>query len=392
MPCLKIIGLFFVSWLVFNCGNIENKKVKKEQKIIDVAKIRKEIKADKKEKLIASFIDQKILEGFNGNVLVAQKDIILFEKSVGFAVFEDTIKNTKETKFQLASLSKTFTAVATMKLVEDGKIGLDNTIKDYYPNFPYEGVSIRSLLSHRSGLPYYQYELDKKVRSEKFYPSNQQMMEWFISANPTPKVLNKPDHFFSYNNTNFAILAAIIEKVSGQSFDTYLRKNILEPSGMNNTFDANTLSPKINVNRSFGYQNGRRLEKDYYDNISGDKGIYSTTEDLFKWYQTLKSETILSKESLREMYTPRSFEHPGLRNYGLGFRLWVNNLQQTDYIYHTGWWKGYNTILFFDLREDFVIILLSNRYNRSVYNIKGLVDILHGNDNSSNIEDNILDI
>jgi CubicO group peptidase (beta-lactamase class C family) len=91
------------------------------------------------------------------------------------------------------------------------------------------------------------------------------------------------------------------------------------------------------------------------------------------------------------MYTPRSFEHPGLRNYGYGFRLWVNELQQTEYIYHTGWWKGYNTIMFFDLREDFVVILLSNKYNRDVYNVKEIVNVLHGREKQSTLEENILD-
>jgi CubicO group peptidase (beta-lactamase class C family) len=314
----------------------------------------------------------------------------LYETASGFA--KDTIPNTKDSKFQLASLSKTFTAVAIMKMVQDGQIGLDNTVKDYFPKFPYDGVSIRSLLSHRSGLPYYQYEFDLKVRTEKTYPSNQQMMDWFASAVPTPKPLNQPDHFFAYNNTNFAVLAAIVEKVSGKSFDDYLREKILLPAGMTNTFTGVSKNPLLNTNKTVGYQNGRKLEKDFYDDIMGDKGIYSTTADLLKWYSNvLKSESILSKENLREMYTPRSFEHPGLRNYGYGFRLWVNELQQTDYIYHTGWWKGYNTIMFFDLREDFVVILLSNKYNRDVYNVKEIVNVLHGREKQSTLEENILD-
>ncbi|HLO44971.1 MAG TPA: serine hydrolase domain-containing protein [Leadbetterella sp.] len=380
--------------LVFGCNktekaNTENKPTEKVLTEAEIKKIKKEINAEHKTALIAEIVNRKIANGFNGSVLVAQKGVVLFEKSSGFA--KDTIPNTKDSKFQLASLSKTFTAVAIMKMVQDGQLGLDNTVKDYYPKFPYDGVTIRSLLSHRSGLPYYQYEFDVKVRSEKIYPSNQQIMEWFANAVPTPKALNLPDHFFSYNNTNFAVLAAIVEKVSGKSFDDYLKEKILLPAGMTNTFTGVSKNPQLNINKTIGYQNGRKLEKDFYDDIMGDKGIYSTTGDLLKWYNVLKSESILSKENLREMYTPRSFEHPGLRNYGYGFRLWVNELQQTDYIYHTGWWKGYNTIMFFDLREDFVVILLSNKYNRDVYNIKEIVNILHGKEKQSTLEENILD-
>ena len=217
------------------------------------------------------------------------------------------------------------------------------------------------------------------------------MMEWFATTQPTPKMFNQPDHYFGYNNTNFAVLAALVEKVSGKDFDDYMRENLFKPAGMKNSFIVTTKNDSININRTYGYQFGQRLPKDYYDNITGDKGVYSTTGDLFNWYKALKNNTIINKESFREMITPRSFEFPGLRNYGYGFRLWVDSKQQTEYVYHTGWWKGYNTIMFFDLREDFVIILINNRYNRSVYNVKSLIDIMHGGNRSSTMEESILD-
>ncbi len=363
------------------------KEVKKTLTAAEIKKIRKEIHADRKERLLEEAFRKK--GNFNGTVLVAQRGIVLFQKAAGFA--KDTIPQTMDSKFQLASLSKTFTALAIMKLVQEGKLGLESTIQEVYPAFPYTGVTVRSLLSHRSGLPYYQYEFDKRVRSEKIYPSNQQLVQWFTEANPTPKIMNKPDHYFAYNNTNYAILAAIVEKVSRQPFDHYMEENIFKPAGMTQTFAGTSQKPEALVNRTVGYQNGRKLEKDFYDDIMGDKGIYSTAPDLLKYYQILKDGSIVSKENLREMYTPRSFEHPGIRNYGYGFRLWVNKLQQTDYIYHTGWWKGYNTIMFFDLRDDFVVIVLSNKYNRSVYNIREMVDILHGEKKNSSLEENILD-
>jgi CubicO group peptidase (beta-lactamase class C family) len=383
--------------LIFACQS-ESKNSTKGIVEVDSVELRErlkkvaiEINAEKKSKEIEAIFNAKALNGYNGTVLIAQKDVVLFNKAYGFANFQDTIKLDVDSKFQLASLSKTFTAVAVMKLVEEGKLGLDYTVKDYYPAFPYDGVTIRSLLSHRSGLPYYQYEFDKIVRSQKIYPTNQQVMDWFAKAKPSPKPLNLPDHFFTYNNTNYAVLAALIEKVTGLSYDEYLRKNILLPIGMKNTFSINTKNDTININRTIGYQYGRKLEKDFYDDIMGDKGIYSTSRDLLKWYNALKSESILNKESLREMYTPRSFERPGLRNYGYGFRLWVNDKQQTDYVYHTGWWKGYNTIMFFDLREDFVIIVLSNKYNKDVYNLREVINVLHGGSKNTSVEENILD-
>lgn len=383
---------FFVIF-IFSCQHattsdgekkVDSVAIKKEE-----ARIKKEINADQKAALIEQVIQQKIGEGFNGNVLIAQKGVVIYQKAFGFANFQDTIKNNLQSKFQLASLSKTFTAVAIMKLAEQGKIGLDFTVKDYFPAFPYDGITIRSLLCHRSGLPFYQYTFDKTVRETKVYPTNQQMMNWFATVQPTPKMFNQPDHYFGYNNTNFAVLAALVEKISGKDFDIYMRENIFKPAGMNDSFIVTTKNDSININRTIGYQFGKKVEKDYYDNISGDKGVYSTLGDLLKWYIALKENKIINKESFREMIMPRSFEFPGLRNYGYGFRLWVNDKQQTDYVYHTGWWKGYNTIMFFDPREDFVIILLSNRYSRSVYNIKQLIEIMHGG--TSTMEESILD-
>lgn len=268
--CLMVLGL------LANCNKNEKKQDQQKpfEKILteqEIKKIKKEINAVYKTQLISALINKKVKAGFNGSILVAQKGVVLYENAFGFS--KDTIPNTKDSKFQLASLSKTFTAVAVMKMVQEGQIGLDNTVKDYFPNFPYDGVSIRSLLSHRSGLPYYQYEFDLKVRTEKIYPSNQQIMDWFAAAVPTPKPLNQPDHFFSYNNTNYAVLAALVEKVSGKSFDDYLKEKLLLPAGMTNTFTGVSKNPLLNVNKTIGYQNGRKLEKDFYDDIMGDRAF-----------------------------------------------------------------------------------------------------------------------
>lgn len=378
---------------IFSCQDYEKFHTTTEiavdnQKLIDSIKVA--IKADEKSERLLEVFREKVKYGFNGSFLVAQSGITLIDTMYGFANFEKGIQLNKESGFQLASLSKTFTAISILKLVQEGKLSLDLTVKDYYPEFPYEGVTLRSLLSHRSGLPYYEYSFDQKVRSENLFPDNQDIMKWFSESPNPPKPFNLPDHFFSYNNTNFAILAAIIEKVSQKSYDTFLEEEIFKPLGMEHSRVSRGLTDST-ANRTFGYQNGQKIAFDHFDNVLGDKGLISNTSDLLKWYQALRGEKIVNKELLREAYTPRSFEYPGLRNYGYGFRLWLNEKQQTDYIYHTGWWKGYNTIMFFDLREDFVIILLSNRYNKDVYHIKEVIDIMHGKAKNTSVEENILD-
>lgn len=390
--CLGVIvySAFFSCDYTIGDVNLEKTRVADSLRVVEgLDSIRIAISAKKKTKLIKSILEDKVRRGFNGSALVYQGGITLVDSVYGYANFEDEILITGETPFQLASLSKTFTSISVLKLVEEGKLSLDFTVKDYFPAFPYEGVTLRSLLSHRSGLPYYQYIFDKKARGEKVFPDNQLLMKWFEEASPKPKVFNLPDHYFSYNNSNYAILAAIIEKVSEVDFAHFLKKNIFEPLKMNHSSFVTELNDSLP--RTYGYQYGRRIPFDLYDKIGGDKGVYSTTSDLLKWYEALKSEKIISKASLREAYTPRSFEFPGLRNYGYGFRLWLNDKQQTDYVYHTGWWKGYNTIMFFDLREDFVIILLTNKYNKDVYKVKEIIDVLHDGKRATSVEENILD-
>src|SRR5690606_37957607 len=212
-----------------------------------------------------------------------QSGITILDTAAGFANFETKEPLSTESCFQLASLSKTFTAIAVLKLVQQGKMSLDLTVQDYFRDFPYDGVTIRSLLSHRSGLPYYEYIFDQKVKAGKLTPDNQDIIRWFTEADPTHQRYNLPDHYFSYNNTNFAILAAIAEKVSGKKFNVFLKDEIFTPLKMTHSFTARDLNEQTE-NRTFGYQNGRRIPFDQYDNILGDKGVFSTTGDLLKWY------------------------------------------------------------------------------------------------------------
>ena len=389
------LGLMVFSAL-FACDNSNLERDLEKARLADslhvvqqLDSIKLAISADKKSLGIREILENKVRKGFNGSALVYQSGVVLMDTVIGLANFEEKIELTKETSFQLASLSKTFTAISVLKLEEEGRLSLDLTVKEYFPKFPYEGVTIRSLLSHRSGLPYYEYTFDKKSREEKAFPDNQLLMKWFEEASPKPKVFNLPDHYFSYNNTNYAILAAIVEKVTEADFAHFLKEKIFKPLDMSHSSFVTELNDSLP--RTFGYQYGRRIPFDVYDNIAGDKGVYSTSGDLLKWYKALKTGKIISKASLREVYTPRSFEFPGLRNYGYGFRLWLNDKQQTDYVYHTGWWKGYNSIMFFDLREDFVIIILSNKYNKDVYRIKDIIDVLHNGQRSTTVEENILD-
>src|SRR3546814_825639 len=171
----------------------------------------------------------------------------------------------------------------------------------------------------------------------------------------------------------------------------FLKMAIFDPLGMKNTWTATDPSDSIEVNWTTGYDRGRPVSKDFFDGGVGDKGIYSTAEDLFIWYKALNSECLLTRETLKEAFTPRSFERPGVKNYGYGFRMYLEEDNKPEYIYHNGWWKGYSSLFWFSPKDEFIIIILANRYNGTVYRIKELLPLLHGHQNGANVEEEIRD-
>lgn len=407
---VKWLGVISVVGLGLSCGLDSQSKLNRstnemrscaDEQVLTPSEqraVRQQINADQKTQQIDEIIQQKVRSGLNGNVLIAQKGIVLYKHCFGLGHFERDQRDTlvDDSKFQLASLSKTFTAVATLKLIEAGKLKLEDTIQKFYPDFPYHGITVHNLLSHRSGLPNYQYAFDDSMKvnfykKEKPYPTNATVMHWFATVKPTPKAYNIPGRGFSYSNTNYMVLASIIEKITGQSYETFIRKTIFEPLGMRQTFVATTKNDSINYHRTAGYQWNRRIPKDYYDDVVGDKGIYSTIGDLFRWYRALNGDCLLPKKLLAEAFIPRSFERKGAKNYGYGFRMMLDEANQPEFIYHSGWWKGYNTMFWFSPKDEYVIIILGNRYNKSVYRVKELIDVLHGvpTDESSSTADEV---
>jgi CubicO group peptidase (beta-lactamase class C family) len=338
----------------------------------------KGIHADEKAKRLEELYGKKAKYGFNGCVLIAQKGHVLYKSAHGYANMKTRAPLKTNTAFQLASASKPFTAAAILILMERGKLSLNDRVTRFIPDFPYPDINIHMLLTHRSGLNNYVYFGEPYCDSDKCYKGgiydNNAVLEIMNTAKPAP--FCEPNKRFFYCNTNYVILASIVEKISGQTFHDFMRENIFEPLKMNNTWVRTPNSFMHHSNVALGHKiNGRLEDNTYADNVVGDKGIYSTVEDMLKWDQALYSDKILKQETLDKAFTGYSREHAGKKNYGLGWRITEHQNDKKD-IYHNGWWHGYNTTFFRRPSDEITIIVLSNINNKSAYLINDILQVI----------------
>ncbi len=309
-----------------------------------------------------TFYQRQVLAGFNGSVLIGYKGKILYERYFGFSQLESGAKWTPETQSQLASTSKTLTSGAILLLKDKNLLQLDDLITTYIPRFPYKTMTIRMLLNHRSGLPDYLKFAPKPVN--KRYLDNDDIVNLFINKKPA---LNFPcNTAFRYSNSNYAILASVVESISGMKFAYFMKRFVFTPIGMDQTFVIDPNEERV-CTASFCYNYRWQLEPEmHFDGIAGDKGVYSTVKDLYKWDQALYSGKFIKPASLKEAYKPYSFEKPGVKNYGLGWRM-LNYPDGFNVIYHNGWWHGNNTCFYRFIEDNFTIIILGNKFNKNIY-------------------------
>ncbi len=320
---------------------------------------------------IKNFYDKDfIARGFNGAILVAKKGRIIFEDYHGFFNLQKKDSLTPASAFHLASVSKTFTAMAVLKLAELHKLNLDDDVKKYFPGFPYDNITIKLLLSHRSSLPNYIYFMQKLGWNPKQYCSNEDMLAYLEKFKPP--LQGTPGTHFTYCNTNYALLGLIIEKVSGKSYADFLQEYFFTPLNMKNTY-VFTMADSAMAMPSYDWR-GKQEGLTYLDTGFGDKNIYSSPEDLLKWDQALYTNQLFRKTTLEAAYMPYSNEKPGIRNYGYGWRMNVYP-DGKKIIYHNGWWHGNNTVFIRMIQDSVTIIVLGNKYNRSIYDAKKMAAI-----------------
>ena len=296
---------------------------------------------------------------FNGSALVAENGKVIYKKGLGLANMEWNIPNTPETRFRLGSITKQFTAALILQLVEQGKLKLDGKLSDYLPDYRKdigEKVTIHQLLNHTSGIPSY-------TGLPGFFNDvsrNPYTVSDFVKRYASNNLEFEPGSKFSYNNSGYFLLGAIVEKVTGQPYEQVLKEKILDPLGMKNTgYDHHdTLIEK----RASGYQKtpDGYMNASYLDmSIPYAAGsLYSTVEDLYLWDQALYTDRVVSAASKDLMFKPN------LSDYAYG---WVvtkvklgNGTDSVSKIAHGGGINGFNTVIVRFPTQKHLIVLLDN--------------------------------
>jgi CubicO group peptidase (beta-lactamase class C family) len=310
-------------------------------------------------------------------VLVTRPEGPLLMQGYGRADLKRRVPITPCTRFELASVSKIFTATAVLLLHDRGLISIDDDVRKYIPELPRYGkkpVRIRDMLRHASGLPHY-FRLEDVPRRNKTYLVNADYLNEFARQRPKFPLRFPTGQKFEYSNSNFMLLAIVIERASKKPLGQFLRDVIFAPLGMDNTFvysspdsvPANSAPPCSNA---VGYQRGKRTwvatwgtapDRSEEHLEVGDGGIWSNLEDMAKWDAAVRANTLLKAATMRLMLTPSKTADGKTNPYGLGWWLYADRVGRLYGLGHDGYWQGFTTSYYYYLIEDHSVVLLSNR-------------------------------
>jgi len=325
-----------------------------------------------------------ILAAYNSNknpgasVLVYQNDKILFQKGYGVKSAEGNDKITPTTNFRLASLTKQFTAMSVLLLVKNKKISLEDPLTKYFSSFPSYGkkIKIKHLLTHTSGL----------IDYEDLMPPNQ--VEQLHDTNCLQLMFLTDSLYFSagtkykYSNTGYAILALIVERVSGQSFASFLKENIFKPLDMKNTLayeaDKSVISDRAYGN-TFENDTWTQTDQSLTSAVLGDGGIYTNTIDMTKWVKALWDYKLLPLAMQKEAWSRKKTENGTLINYGYGWE--VEEYNNKTHPHHNGSSIGFrNHILLFPDQKLMVLLLTNRNDGTPIIEAKKIADLYLDND------------
>ena len=366
--CCFSIGLALFSSCRRSDGSLGPAPVVKTDSIfIDLSKKKVEQRAAMADRAFTELYHEGIL---NGVVLYAEEGQVILKKAFGWRNLvkkQDSLR--VDDQFQLASVSKMFTAEAIMLLHSQGKLDYDDLVTKYIPEFPYQGITIRNLMNHRTGLSRYETLADEHWPDRGIPIGNEDVIKLYVKHHPDP--YNQPNITFHYTNVNYALLASVVERITGQHFEDFMQKEIFEPLGMTRSYiysmrDTERLHAYVNtdVQGHIMMRKGpKRAEDDYLNEVVGDKMMYSTVDDIYKFCLALEHNTFLPDSIQQEAFIPGSPEWKNGENYGFGWRL---NEKHPGVVFHFGWWKGYRSFFIRDLEKHRVLIVLTNTSSSAV--------------------------
>lgn len=336
-----IVNLLLIIGMLSGCSQVENQQAKMSQTERNkLHNFKQEV-----DKLFTDYYYNK----FSGYVSISSHGVLIFEKGYGMADYEKSILNTAQTKFDMGSITKQFTAMGIMQLQEKGLLDVEDTIDKYIPDFPHgDKITIHHLLTHTSGLPLHPDKFDL----DKYRPMNYEKNSAMNAESNKISLSFEPGISYQYSNTGYILLGYIIEEVSHKPIDVYFKENIFEPLGMKNTGYKDA---KFHIeNLAIGYYSVTReqAEPSYYDINFGPRGaggLCSTVEDLHIWDRALYTNKLVSKQSVEKFFYPHT------REYGYGWMIFGPK----EYG-HVGTASGYRSFILRQPDYEISIIILSN--------------------------------
>ena len=315
---------------------------------------------------LAGFFDSLLnSRGFSGGILVAKNGVVLYEHYQGDVYGSGATPIDSRTPFHVASTSKTITSTAILQLEAKGQIKLEDTLTKYWPSFPYPSVTVRHLLSHSSGIPNYANFLTRYGWNKKETVTNYDVLDYINRFKP--KLDFSTGSRFKYCNTNFILLALLVEKISGLSFPFYVKENIFNVAGMEDSYILTAYNQGDYM--PSWTESGRIYNFEYLDGLYGDKNVFTTCRDLMKYDSAIRNGLLLDPLFYQKAWQPyfrdTKYNEPW-EYYGLGWRLKLfdNNLMIP---YHNGWWHGNNAVFQRLVADTAVIIVTGNRMNNKIY-------------------------
>jgi CubicO group peptidase (beta-lactamase class C family) len=296
---------------------------------------------------------------FNGGVLLIKNDSVIFKETFGYTDYSQTKKLDVHSAFRLASVSKQFTAAGIMLLKEQGKLEFDDPITKYLPNLKYSKSTIRNLLNHTSGIPDAYMGFPNKYKEE--IGSELEISEVVnLLEKANLPYANEPNSKFKYNNTGYVLLAAIVESVSGESFESFMNRELLEKLEMKDSrvWNLVTLNPQFkNKTGSFRVHNDQitELPPGVFDGISGDGGIFCSLNDFIIWNEFWDGNDLLSNETIAEAFKVSNFNNGKENTYAFGW-----NVTDNGGAWHNGSWLGARTLIARNGKLKNCLVVLDN--------------------------------